>query len=523
MSNRQRRKGEKRRRHGIGIPSGRRLAAGAGLAIGATFAAGGVAQADDFPVTTLADDATTPPAGSLRQAISAANAHVGADTITFSSALSGTLTLAGNLPVITDAAAISGPGPAEVSVSGAGAYSIFRFDGAFNASVQNLTIRDGHPAANGGGINNHGANLTVGNSIITGNHAAGSGGGIFSDRYLFVASSVVSNNIADAAGGGIESSSGADAQLALSHAIISGNHAGGSGGAIDISGAGEGNIYQATINLNDADAAGGAIETSAGEMFVGFSTFDHNHADGSGGAVDESAGAGVFAGHQVTISDNSAGGSGGALSAASNFFFRQATISNNSASVSGGGIANVGAGGTHGLYNTIVANGTAPVGADLAGAFDAQFSLVENTVGAAVTTTVAGSDVLGQDPQLGPLTNNGGPTQTRALPVTSPAIDQASNAHYTNDQRFLPRAVDLPTIANSTASGGGQFEHADSSDIGAFELQTGPQSGAVATPPSGPQASESSSATSGLSPKKKKHKHKKHKHKHKNQKHKQDR
>ena len=82
---------------------------------------------------------------------------------------------------------------------------------------------------------------------------------------------------------------------------------------------------------------------------------------------------------------------------------------------------------------------------------------------------------------LGPLANNGGPTQTRALLAGSPAIDKGSptndpitGAPITTDQRGLPRPVDDPTIPN--ASGG------DGSDIGAFEAQScvEPPSGIVA-------------------------------------------
>src|SRR5262249_19895352 len=44
------------------------------------------------------------------------------------------------------------------------------------------------------------------------------------------------------------------------------------------------------------------------------------------------------------------------------------------------------------------------------------------------------------DPRLGPLTNNGGPTLTRALEPGSPAIDTGdSSACPTLDQRFAPR------------------------------------------------------------------------------------
>ena len=69
------------------------------------------------------------------------------------------------------------------------------------------------------------------------------------------------------------------------------------------------------------------------------------------------------------------------------------------------------------------------------------------------------------DPKLGPLQNNGGPTQTMALPSGSPAIDAGnpsgckdSQGHLlTTDQRGMPR--------HDTEDTGG-------CDMGAYERQT---------------------------------------------------
>ena len=63
------------------------------------------AQAATFNVTTLADAG----AGSLRDAITQANAAAGADTITFG--VTGTINLASTLPDITGAVTITGRVP----------------------------------------------------------------------------------------------------------------------------------------------------------------------------------------------------------------------------------------------------------------------------------------------------------------------------------------------------------------------------------------------------------------------------
>ena len=66
-------------------------------------------------------------------------------------------------------------------------------------------------------------------------------------------------------------------------------------------------------------------------------------------------------------------------------------------------------------------------------------------------------------PRLGPLQNNGGPTDTMALLTNSPALDKGKSFGLRTDQRSVTRPFDDPAIAN--ASGG------DGSDIGAFELR----------------------------------------------------
>lgn len=69
---------------------------------------------------------------------------------------------------------------------------------------------------------------------------------------------------------------------------------------------------------------------------------------------------------------------------------------------------------------------------------------------------VAKTDILNIDPQLGPLANNGGPTQTMALSPTSPVIDViplSSGDCPTTDQR----GVSVPDSGESLC------------DIGAYE------------------------------------------------------
>jgi hypothetical protein len=68
---------------------------------------------------------------------------------------------------------------------------------------------------------------------------------------------------------------------------------------------------------------------------------------------------------------------------------------------------------------------------------------------------------LTADPLLGPLADNGGPTQTMALGAGSPAIDAGSAFGLATDQRGQPRPFVFAALAHP----------GDGSDIGAFELQ----------------------------------------------------
>src|SRR2546429_4631710 len=82
---------------------------------------------------------------------------------------------------------------------------------------------------------------------------------------------------------------------------------------------------------------------------------------------------------------------------------------------------------------------------DLSGTFNSRdYNLIGNTSGATFMGTTA-HNITGQNPLLGPLQNNGGPTFTHALLVGSPAIDAGT------DVTTLNGAVDnLVTTINVT-------------------------------------------------------------------------
>src|SRR5262249_12883464 len=130
---------------------------------------------------------------------------------------------------------------------------------------------------------------------------------------------------------------------------------------------------------------------------------------------------------------------------------------------SGGGLWNYNATATGKVFNTVGAGnyqGTSGTTAnDIVGTLDA--GSANNLIGTGGSGGLShgghGNQVGVRRPGLGPLANNGGPTQTIALLPGSPALDHGGNTYVNageTDQRGYTR------IVNGTV------------DIGAFEVQT---------------------------------------------------
>lgn len=314
------------------------------------------ARAATFEVTNTNDSG----AGSLRQAISDANANQFSDRIVFNLPGSGphTIQLNGELQV-NSSVEIAGPTDESVAVRGNGSSQVFWFRGGsgVSASVSNLTITNGgNPdrfgaQSMGGGILNgerfasNGVNLTVMNSTIVGNRAEVSGGGIFNR-----------------------------------------------GGSLRL------------VNVTVANNATNAFDGG------GVRLFDTDH---------------------VSITNS--------------------TITGNSAPDSGGGISKSGFFQPLTLHNSVVAGNTAGNGPDLQvstgvfASFDTRNNFIGNGSG---TGGYSSSDQVGTneaplDPDLGPLQDNGGPTQTRLPYADSPLIDRGSNTLCPiTDQRGVERPRD---------------------------------------------------------------------------------
>jgi hypothetical protein len=196
-------------------------------------------------------------------------------------------------------------------------------------------------------------------------------------------------------------------------------------------------INNSTISGNSGGIGGGIYNNGntggSATLTVTNSTISGNSASFLGGGIYNSGGAGGSATLTVTNS----------------------TISGNSADISGGGIFNDG--GTLNLNSSIVANSAGGDGERGAGTVNAQYSLIEDSSIGFVNGTNTGN-VSGQDPMLGPLKDNGGPTFTHELLTGSAAIN-AGDPNFTPPPDFDQRGTGFPRVVNNRI------------DIGAFEVQ----------------------------------------------------
>jgi hypothetical protein len=384
----------------------------------------------NFLVTNLNDSGV----GSLRQAIADANANPGADVITFN--VTGTITLTtGQLP-ISDTLTINGPGTTSLTISGNNASRVFEI--AFTiVTISNLTISNAKLGDSdfGGAISNGNSTLTVTNCILSGN-TADEGGAITN-------------------GGGM---------VTINNSTLSGNTAG-----VGIAGFG-GGIYNffGTVIINNSTlsdnsitagvfGAGGGIYNAGGTLTITNSTLSGNStglASGAGGGIYSNGGTMTLV--NSTLSNNSANVGGGIISDGT-LTITNSTISNNSANI-GGGIGN---GGITNIKNSIVANSPSGGNCYNTGTFNASGVNFSTDATTPSFTQVPSTGAGGLN--LGPLQNNGGPTQTHALLSGSVAIDAVTDCTgvdgnpVTIDQRGVSRPLD------------GDGDGVSRCDTGAFE------------------------------------------------------
>jgi S-layer homology domain len=451
-------------------------------------------------VTNTLDDGS---AGSLRTVL--AEAHEG-DTIVFDLPDNSTITLTGGQLEVDKSLNIQGPGAGDLTIDGNEASRVFYLyrDGPLAVTISGLTIEDGAPLeGDGGGILARSTDLTLDSVVIESNQATGDGGGVATDfGTLDINDSLLEDNHSLSNDGGGLASSGSDGTSVEIHdSTITGNTAVGTGGGASFFGVYDVSIERTVVSDNyvgnPVGGNGGGLQfQNAKYVAIIESTISDNHASGSGGGasfnsveligIDRSTisgneasvnGGGVsvlptkyFVMVNSTVSGNTAGESGGGLNVLTQYVsvVKYSTIVSNDASYGGGwaspSIGQEGGGGGAGLdvaseidgsvdsnkyfVHTILGNNTADIEptSDVAGSINVASSLVENTGGDEGPPFIGnlGGNTFGTDPALGPLANNGGPTQTHLPIFGSPVIDAGApeGEFPETDQRGQNRVAD---------------------------------------------------------------------------------
>jgi CSLREA domain-containing protein len=236
--------------------------------------------ASTYTVTTLSDpgDGTCDSSCALRDAILAANASYGVDTINFSATLNGTIELASSLPNISESLVIDGAGQS-ITIRGNN-FRILVVSSGATVTLNALTFQNGLSTSLGGAIYNNGS-LTVTNSTFDSNRAL-VGGAIYNNNVLAVSNSTFIANQANL-GGGISNFN----QATISNSTLTGNIGTVNGGGV-YNEFGSLSLFNDTFSANSAVSGGGVYNASGANLNYA-NTILANSATGgdcvSGGAI----------------------------------------------------------------------------------------------------------------------------------------------------------------------------------------------------------------------------------------------
>jgi CSLREA domain-containing protein len=469
-------------------------------------------EALSFVVDTLADengDDYSPGSRSLREAIKLANANPGVDTITFDPALwaagAGKILLKFGEMAITDPLVIEGPGAGWLTIDAQQHSRIFnitatsgdfQFDGLTFTGGKTTGDQPNSPMSDvfsGGAIRSMSlGTLTLNESWIVDNHTTGlraQGGGAFSAGKIVLNRSVVSGNSTlgeEAHGGGLN----AIGDVTLVESTVAGNGTAGlnaegggvrSFGNVEI----EGSVIQQNHTQGDGGVGGGVrgLSVSIADSSIASNSTAGNFARGGGVygtmvTVDQS-----------TVSHNTTTGVsawGAGIYSAANLNVNRSTVAGNETASLGGGLYV--SQGVALVDGSIVAENHAFGGnpdVRVGGPFHASYSLVGDTAGLSMAVlnllNAAPGNILNQDPRLGPLSYNGGPTLpdgtkmlTHAVLIGSPAIDAgdpAAVAGMDGVPEFDERGMPFGRVVNGDDVPEARI------DMGAIEWQVNPLPG----------------------------------------------
>ena len=440
------------------------------LAVPALVNAASGKVATSYEVTSPADpgDGTCDLAGTgdgctLREAINAANGNAGADTITFAANVVGTINLTNGTLNVSDGVEVRGPGADKLTIKGVLNERLVTVGGLTRpertVTFSGLTLTDGFASTGFGGAiysatYNCAADLVLDAVAIVDNQAGGNGGGVAvesSPGTDLCPSAKSAGKVTTTTTGPLPSSTVTPppklgGSVVVRNSTIAQNE-GANGGGIFFepnSATADLEIVNSTIADNTASNRGGGVVTCCTPTTITNTTIVGNEA-----ANPSANTGGIFSSGSTTLSSTIVSGNVIELSSGS-----KATTASD-------------------LYN------------DSFGGFDAGHSLIGTTTGATVTENPAGTNLIGVDPQLGALGNNGGPTPTMLPANSSPAIDAGTANSLNTDQRGLARTVDR-----------GPANVADGTDIGAVEVGADPPPETTTTTTSSTTTTQPTTTTS---------------------------
>ncbi|MBZ0280720.1 MAG: hypothetical protein K8L97_08250 [Anaerolineae bacterium] len=331
----------------------------------------------------------------------------------------------------------------------------------------------------GGAIYVHTGTLTVQNSVFTDNQSIDGAGGALHVLHgnVVIEDTTFENNQATGYGGafyndGVLNPSGF---LVFRRTTFIGNSGNGQGGAVFAY------LYarepNTTTTIEDSrfidnslgmDAVnhsfGGALRLGSGRVLVKNTVFSGNTAVRQGGAIWSGEAAAIVL-DNVTISDNHATdpnvGYGGAIKVSNSrgFTINNSTIAYNTAGEVSGGLFDSPAT----LRNTIVVFNTASNNSNGSQNCNRTYASGGGNIQSALLgpkDVRCAAGITFADPLLLPLANNGGLTETHALPANSPAVDRGVNLYCSEkDQRGIFRPFD------------GNWDGSNLCDSGAYELR----------------------------------------------------
>ncbi|HEX3564905.1 MAG TPA: choice-of-anchor Q domain-containing protein, partial [Acidimicrobiales bacterium] len=408
------------------------------MGLGSLAGGGGVAAVQDGSVamasSTISDNSV--------QASTTESAPTGA---TLEAGGGGLLVLSGTSVINSTTISGNGAGSTGATITegdGGGVLALNSSVGGLIIQRSQLTFNTAYSGLGGGLVSVDTGSTTLQSDTITGNtataapgafaNASGSGGGVFGSGTTSITNTTLAGNHADLVGGGLAEAGGG----LLTSDTVSGNTA----GSVNIVCSGAGlyaaplvavsqpvQILNSTFAGNDAQGPGGGIVANSVGVDLNYSTVTAN-----GGT----SGSGIYVAPGSTSSpDSSVNVTGSIVSG---------NVTDDCASA---------------YYGSVVT------------------SSGYNLLGSTCTNDPAPTDLVGVDAKLGPLADNGGPTQTVALLPGSPAINAGGGPNCpSTDQRGEPRpqgkACDIGAFESAyngywlVASDGGIFTFGDAQFFG---------------------------------------------------------